>query len=77
MFLFQLAETLLEKETLNYDDVEKLIGPPPFGKKRLIGPAEFEESVNKAAEEGREEEKSQQNQQQHQQNAHKFAGFLL
>jgi spastic paraplegia protein 7 len=71
-----LAETLLEKETLNYDDVEKLIGPPPFGKKRLIGPAEFEVSVNKAAEEGREEEKSQQNQQQ-QQNAHKYAGFLV
>lgn len=71
-----LAETLLEKETLNYDEVEKLIGPPPFGKKRLIGPAEFEESVNKAAEEGREEGKSQQNQQQ-QQNAHKFAWFLL
>ncbi|PNF17073.1 Paraplegin [Cryptotermes secundus] len=71
-----LAETLLEKETLNYDDVEKLIGPPPFGKKRLIGPAEFEVSVNKAAEEGGEEEKSLQSQHQ-QQNAHKFAGFLV
>jgi spastic paraplegia protein 7 len=54
-----LAETLLKKETLNYDDVEKLIGPPPFGKKRLIGPEEFEQSVNKAA----EEEKSQQQEQ--------------
>jgi spastic paraplegia protein 7 len=60
LFSFQLAETLLEKETLNYDDVEKLIGPPPFRKKRLIGPAEFEESVNKAA----GEEESQQQQQQ-------------
>lgn len=57
--LFQLAETLLKKETLNYDDVEKLIGPPPFGKKRLVGPEEFEQSVNKEA----GEEKSQQQQQ--------------
>lgn len=40
----QLAEALLERETLTYDDVEKLIGPPPFGKKRLVEPAEFEES---------------------------------
>lgn len=40
----QLAEALLEKETLTYDDVEKLIGPPPFGKKRLVEPAEFEKS---------------------------------
>ncbi|KAK9882600.1 hypothetical protein WA026_022228 [Henosepilachna vigintioctopunctata] len=38
-----LAENLLKKETLNYDDVEKLLGPPPFGKKRLIDPGEFEE----------------------------------
>lgn len=37
----QLAEALLRKETLTYDDVEKLLGPPPFGKKRLIEPAEF------------------------------------
>ncbi|XP_050295330.1 paraplegin [Anthonomus grandis grandis] len=40
-----LAESLLKKETLNYDDVEKLLGPPPFGKKKLIDPAEFEESI--------------------------------
>ena len=36
-----LAEALLQKETLTYDDVEKLLGPPPFGKKRLIEPTEF------------------------------------
>ncbi|XP_072755555.1 mitochondrial inner membrane m-AAA protease component paraplegin [Anoplolepis gracilipes] len=42
--LDKLAEALLERETLTYDDVEKLIGPPPFGKKRLIEPAEFEKS---------------------------------
>ncbi|GJQ87160.1 hypothetical protein Trydic_g12516 [Trypoxylus dichotomus] len=44
-----LAETLLKKETLNYEDVEALLGPPPFGKKKLIEPAEFEESVRKDA----------------------------
>ncbi|XP_067004008.2 mitochondrial inner membrane m-AAA protease component paraplegin [Anabrus simplex] len=43
--LKMLAEALLAKETLNYDEVEKLIGPPPHGKKRLIDPGEFEESV--------------------------------
>jgi spastic paraplegia protein 7 len=69
--IFQLAETLLKKETLNYDDVEKLIGPPPFGKKTLIGPAEFEESVNKAA----GEEESQRRQQQQEQSANKFASI--
>ncbi|KAK2578833.1 hypothetical protein KPH14_002450 [Odynerus spinipes] len=43
--LERLAEALLKKETLTYDDVEKLIGPPLYGKKRLIEPAEFESSV--------------------------------
>ncbi|KAM0724707.1 Mitochondrial inner membrane m-AAA protease component paraplegin [Formica fusca] len=42
--LDKLAEALLERETLTYDDVKKLIGPPPFGKKRLVEPAEFEKS---------------------------------
>ncbi|CAH0547696.1 unnamed protein product [Brassicogethes aeneus] len=42
-----LAETLLKKETLNYDDVEKLLGPPPHGGKKLIDPAEFEENLRK------------------------------
>ena len=40
---------MLKKETLSYEDVEQLIGPPPHGKKRLIEPAEFEESVRKDA----------------------------
>ncbi|EZA46920.1 hypothetical protein DMN91_004838 [Ooceraea biroi] len=42
--LDKLATALLERETLTYEDVEKLIGPPPFGKKRLVEPAEFEKS---------------------------------
>ncbi|XP_018565849.1 paraplegin [Anoplophora glabripennis] len=47
--LIQLAETLFKKETLNYEDVEKLLGPPPHGRKKLIDPAEFEENVRKDA----------------------------
>ena len=35
LFCFQIAEALLEKETLNYDDVVDLIGPPPFEKKHV------------------------------------------
>lgn len=44
-----LAEMLLKKETLNYDDVEGLLGPPPFSGKRLVDPAEFEENMRKDA----------------------------
>ena len=35
-YLFQLAQSLLDKETLSYTDVEALIGPPPFGKKKVV-----------------------------------------
>lgn len=41
---------MLKNETLSYEDVERLIGPPPFGRKRLIEPADFEESVRKGIE---------------------------
>ena len=44
-----MAETLLEKETLNYDDVEKLLGPPPFGKKHLVSPVDFENQLKQQA----------------------------
>lgn len=44
--LEKLAETLLQKETLTYDDIEKLIGPPPHGKKRFVEPADFESSIS-------------------------------
>lgn len=39
----------MTKETLNYDEVELILGPPPFGKKNLIGPEEFEVTVNEQA----------------------------
>lgn len=38
----QLAEALLKKEQLNYEDVELLIGPPPHGAKAKISPSEWE-----------------------------------
>lgn len=44
--LIKLAESLLEKETLNYDEVVELIGPPKYeSAKRKIDPVEFEDSL--------------------------------
>lgn len=41
-----LAEALLQKETLNYDQVVELIGPPKYDSaKRQIDPADFEHSL--------------------------------
>ncbi|KAL3093217.1 hypothetical protein niasHT_022667 [Heterodera trifolii] len=34
--LEMLARALLERETLSYDDVKKLIGPPKFGNKNVV-----------------------------------------
>ncbi|NXN47096.1 SPG7 protein, partial [Rhinoptilus africanus] len=33
-----LSNALLEKEVINYDDIEALIGPPPHGPKKMIAP---------------------------------------
>uniref|UniRef100_A0A5F9DB23 Mitochondrial inner membrane m-AAA protease component paraplegin n=1 Tax=Oryctolagus cuniculus TaxID=9986 RepID=A0A5F9DB23_RABIT len=33
-----LANALLEKEVINYEDIEALIGPPPHGPKKMIAP---------------------------------------
>ncbi|KAF2358708.1 Peptidase FtsH [Trinorchestia longiramus] len=43
-----LAEALLEKETLSYQAVEELWGPPPHGPKQTIDPIQFEEEVDGA-----------------------------
>ncbi|XP_018021420.2 paraplegin, partial [Hyalella azteca] len=40
-----LAEALLEKETLSYEAVEELWGPPPHGPKQTIDPLQFEGEV--------------------------------
>ena len=47
--LSQMAEALLLKETLNYADVEALIGPPPHGQKHLIEPLQFEAEISEQA----------------------------
>ena len=49
-----MAEALLARETLNYDDVEKLLGPPPHGKKHLVSPVDFEKSLNEQSKLGAE-----------------------
>ncbi|BES87917.1 spastic paraplegia 7 [Nesidiocoris tenuis] len=48
--LEKLAEELMIKETLNYQDVEQLIGPPAGGADRLTDPVEFEASLNSIVE---------------------------
>uniref|UniRef100_A0A182W4S2 AAA+ ATPase domain-containing protein n=1 Tax=Anopheles minimus TaxID=112268 RepID=A0A182W4S2_9DIPT len=54
--LNRLAEALLEKETLNYDQVVELIGPPRYDDaKRKIEPVDFEDSLKRLAQNGTEE----------------------
>lgn len=44
--LVTLAEALLKQETLNYDQVVELIGPPKYeAAQRKIDPIEFEQSL--------------------------------
>uniref|UniRef100_A0A2P2HZ44 Paraplegin n=1 Tax=Hirondellea gigas TaxID=1518452 RepID=A0A2P2HZ44_9CRUS len=43
--LKQLAEALLEQETLTYESIEKLWGPPPHGSKLTVEPLQFEAEV--------------------------------
>ncbi|XP_013136544.1 PREDICTED: paraplegin [Papilio polytes] len=43
--LIALAEELLKKETLNFEDVKAILGPPPFPRKKFIDPVEFENNL--------------------------------
>jgi len=45
--LESLAQLLLQKETLNYSDVEALLGPPPFGEKHQVLPQDYEANLEK------------------------------
>lgn len=40
-----LANALLEREVVNYDDIEALLGPPPHGPKKMIAPQSWMEAV--------------------------------
>ncbi|MEQ2252814.1 Paraplegin [Ilyodon furcidens] len=42
--LILLANALLEREVVNYDDIEALLGPPPFGPKKIILPQSWVEA---------------------------------
>lgn len=50
-----MAEALLQRETLNYDDVEKLLGHPPHGKKHLVSPIEYEAGLKHQSDIGSKE----------------------
>lgn len=39
-----MANTLLEREVINYDDMEVLLGPPPHGHKKMIAPQSWIEA---------------------------------
>lgn len=41
-----LAETLLKKEVLSYEDVVALIGPPVYGEKKLISKLDLDSLIN-------------------------------
>ncbi|KPI92022.1 Paraplegin [Papilio xuthus] len=43
--LINLAEELLKKETLSFEDVKAILGPPPFPRKKFIDPVEFENNL--------------------------------
>merc|ERR1719295_91677 len=49
-----LAKLLIKKETLSYQDVEDLLGPPPFGKKHLVTPIDYENQLKEQSKLGDE-----------------------
>lgn len=53
--LILLANTLLEKEVVNYDDIEALLGPPPFGPKKMIAPQSWVEAERDKQDTGEDE----------------------
>ncbi|XP_039186938.1 paraplegin [Crotalus tigris] len=53
--LKMLADALLEKEVINYDDIEALLGPPPHGPKKTISPQSWIEAERDKQDRGEEE----------------------
>ncbi|XP_019598208.2 mitochondrial inner membrane m-AAA protease component paraplegin isoform X2 [Rhinolophus sinicus] len=53
--LHALANALLEKEVINYDDIEALIGPPPHGPKKMIAPLRWSDAESEKQDSGEEE----------------------
>ncbi|XP_023560976.1 paraplegin [Octodon degus] len=50
-----LADALLEKEVINYEDIEALIGPPPYGPKKMIAPQRWIDAQRENQATGEEE----------------------
>uniref|UniRef100_A0A8C4PF78 Mitochondrial inner membrane m-AAA protease component paraplegin n=1 Tax=Equus asinus TaxID=9793 RepID=A0A8C4PF78_EQUAS len=50
-----LANALLEKEVINYEDIEALIGPPPHGPKKMIAPQRWSDAEREKQDAGEEE----------------------
>ncbi|XP_064226015.1 paraplegin isoform X2 [Aotus nancymaae] len=50
-----LADALLEKEVINYEDIEALIGPPPHGPKKMIAPQRWIDAQREKQDSGEEE----------------------
>ncbi|CAJ0955802.1 unnamed protein product [Ranitomeya imitator] len=53
--LQMLANALLEKEVINYNDIETLIGPPPHGPKKMIAPQSWVEAERDKQDTGEDE----------------------
>ncbi|XP_008561624.1 PREDICTED: paraplegin isoform X3 [Galeopterus variegatus] len=54
-----LANALLEKEVINYEDIEALIGPPPHGPKKMMAPQRWPDA-QREKQDSAEEEVAQQ-----------------
>uniref|UniRef100_A0A7N6B7K7 Mitochondrial inner membrane m-AAA protease component paraplegin n=1 Tax=Anabas testudineus TaxID=64144 RepID=A0A7N6B7K7_ANATE len=50
-----LANALLEREVVNYDDIEALLGPPPHGPKKMIVPQSWVEAQRDKQDTGEDE----------------------
>ncbi|KAG7235203.1 hypothetical protein INR49_003114 [Caranx melampygus] len=50
-----LANALLEREVVNYDDIEALLGPPPHGPKKMIVPQSWVEAEKDKQDTGEDE----------------------
>lgn len=59
VLFFQLADKLLTKETLQYSEVEEVLGPSPFGKKHIVDPVSFFDEELRLSEKQRNSAKSQ------------------
>ncbi|XP_041123710.1 paraplegin-like [Polyodon spathula] len=53
--LIMLANALLEREVVNYDDIEALLGAPPYGPKKMIAPQTWIEAEKDKQDTGEEE----------------------